>query len=112
VQRASLWLAFLGFLFADAVCASPVEVPIGWRAAPPMHPESTSIGGNDALQNSDLLSLGLRSTAHALEVLADRVTAFERANRTGMKKAASLERQTAVCPIYNGASVLGGDHPP
>src|SRR3954467_6421801 len=36
-----------------------------------------SIGGNDALQNSDLLSLPVRSSAEALRVFADRVKVSE-----------------------------------
>jgi hypothetical protein len=40
-----------------------------------------SIGGNDALQNSDLLSLPVRSSAEALAAFAVRVDAFECAYR-------------------------------
>jgi hypothetical protein len=38
-----------------------------------------AIGGNDALQNSDLLSLCVASSAQALEMFAERLTTFERA---------------------------------
>jgi lysophospholipase L1-like esterase len=62
-----------------------------------------SIGGNDALQNSDLLSMRVTSSAEALAVLADRVGAFERGYRTAIGKALALGRRTTVCTVYNGA---------
>jgi GDSL-like Lipase/Acylhydrolase family len=62
-----------------------------------------AIGGNDALQNSDLLSLRVASSAEALEVFGDRITAFERAYRMAIAHAMSLVRRTAVCTVYNGA---------
>jgi hypothetical protein len=62
-----------------------------------------AIGGNDALQNSDLLSLRVASSAQALEIFADRITAFERAYRTAITHALRLERHTAICTVYNGA---------
>ena len=62
-----------------------------------------AIGGNDALQNSDLLSLRVASSAQALEIFADRITAFERAYRTAITDALRLQRHTAVCTVYNGA---------
>jgi len=62
-----------------------------------------SIGGNDALQNSDLLVLRVSSSTQALEVFADRIDAFERAYRSAVRRAVSLGRYTAVCTVYNGA---------
>jgi hypothetical protein len=62
-----------------------------------------AIGGNDALQNSDLLSLPVTSSAQALQVFADRITAFERRYRAAIGHAMSLKRHTALCTIYNGA---------
>jgi hypothetical protein len=62
-----------------------------------------SIGGNDALQNSDLLALRVSSSTQALEVFADRIDAFERAYRSAVRRAVSLGRYTAVCTVYNGA---------
>ena len=41
-----------------------------------------SVGGNDALQNSDLLSKRVTSSAQALEACDDRLTTFERAYQT------------------------------
>jgi hypothetical protein len=62
-----------------------------------------AIGGNDALQNSDLLSLRVTSSAQALEVFAERVAAFDRAYRDAVRAAVAPGRPTAVCTIYNGA---------
>lgn len=62
-----------------------------------------AIGGNDALQNSDLLSLRMASSAEALVIFADRITAFERAYRAAIEQAMSLTRRTAICTVYNGA---------
>jgi hypothetical protein len=62
-----------------------------------------SVGGNDALQNSDLLALRVSSSTQALEVFADRIDGFERAYRAAVMRAVSLGRYTAVCTVYNGA---------
>jgi hypothetical protein len=62
-----------------------------------------AIGGNDALQNSDLLSLRVASSAQALQIFADRIMAFERGYRAAITHAMSLERPIAICTVYNGA---------
>jgi hypothetical protein len=62
-----------------------------------------AIGGNDALQNSDLLSMRVASSAQALEAFADRLAAFERVYRRAIREAMALRRCTVVCTIYNGA---------
>jgi hypothetical protein len=62
-----------------------------------------AIGGNDALQNSDLLSLRVTSSAQALEVFAERVVVFDHAYRAAIRAAVALGRPTAVCTVYNGA---------
>ena len=62
-----------------------------------------SIGGNDALQNSDLLELRVSSSAHALRTFAERLDAFERAYREAVAAALALGRDTTVCTVYNGA---------
>jgi hypothetical protein len=62
-----------------------------------------SIGGNDALQNSDLLTLRVASSAQALQIFADRITVFEQRYRAAIAHAMSLKRHTALCTIYNGA---------
>jgi hypothetical protein len=62
-----------------------------------------AVGGNDALQNSDLLSLGVTSSAQALEAFAERLAVFECGYRRAIGDAAALQRPTVVCTIYNGA---------
>jgi hypothetical protein len=68
-----------------------------------------SIGGNDALQNRDLLSLRVTSSAQALEAIAARIAVFERAYRAAIAAAMMLDRHTAVCTVYNGALPEGAD---
>ena len=46
-----------------------------------------AIGGNDALQNMDLLSLRVASSAEALQAFADRLFTFERAYRGAIREA-------------------------
>ena len=62
-----------------------------------------AVGGNDALQNSDLLSMRVTSSTHALETFADRLAIFERAYRGAIGAAMALRRPLVVCTIYNGA---------
>jgi hypothetical protein len=61
-----------------------------------------SVGGNDALQSSDLLDTPVRSTAEALGLFGERVAGFERAYRAVVESLLALRRETAVCTIYNG----------
>jgi hypothetical protein len=62
-----------------------------------------SVGGNDALQNSDLLSLRAASSAQVLEMFADRIARFERVYRAAIQQAMRVGRCTAICTVYNGA---------
>ena len=62
-----------------------------------------AIGGNDALHNSDLLSLPVRSSSQALDVFADRVDVFEQSYRRAIMRVVTRGRYTAVCTVYNGA---------
>jgi GDSL-like Lipase/Acylhydrolase family len=62
-----------------------------------------AIGGNDALQNSDLLALPVRSSAQALHVFADRLQMFEQSYRTAVRRLVARGPYTAVCTVYNGA---------
>jgi hypothetical protein len=62
-----------------------------------------SIGGNDALQNSDLLSMRVASSAEALHAFAGRLETFERAYRRAITRALALGRPTVICTVYNGA---------
>lgn len=61
-----------------------------------------SIGGNDALGNSDLLALPVRSTTEALELFHRRVRAFESSYRSAIEEVLELGRPTTLCTIYNG----------
>jgi hypothetical protein len=61
-----------------------------------------SIGGNDALQNTDLLSRPTSSSAQTLLLFADRIEQFERAYRKAIGTVMTLRRPTTVCTIYNG----------
>ena len=62
-----------------------------------------AIGGNDALQNSDLLSMRVTSSAQALLAFADRLRTFEQDYRSAIRAAMALDRSTVICTIYNGA---------
>jgi hypothetical protein len=62
-----------------------------------------SIGGNDALQNTDLLSLRVTSASEALEAFAERMAEFETRYRQAIEKVIAPGRRTAVCTVYNGA---------
>jgi queuine/archaeosine tRNA-ribosyltransferase len=61
-----------------------------------------SVGGNDALMNSDLLALVVRSTTEALALFADRVSRFEAGYQTAVDAAVAIGRPSTVCTIYNG----------
>lgn len=61
-----------------------------------------SVGGNDALGNSDLLALPVRSTTEALELFHRRVRAFESNYRAAVEEVLELGRPTTLCTIYNG----------
>jgi hypothetical protein len=62
-----------------------------------------AIGGNDALQNIDLLELRVSSSAQALATFADRLAVFERHYRAALNQVVQLGRRVTVCTIYNGA---------
>lgn len=61
-----------------------------------------SIGGNDALMNSDLLAFATRSSTEALSVFADRIEAFERSYRSALGVVLNRNVPTTVCTVYNG----------
>jgi len=62
-----------------------------------------SIGGNDALQNRDLLSLRVQSSAAALATFAERLATFERAYAGAVDLVLQYGLPTTICTIYNGA---------
>lgn len=61
-----------------------------------------SIGGNDALLNSDLLGFPVSSTAEALSLFGDRIRQFESSYYSAIDGALALRRTTTVCTVYNG----------
>jgi len=61
-----------------------------------------SIGGNDVLQNLDVLRLKAKSSLEALLSLGKRVPGFERSYRAAMDRVRGLGLPTTVCTIYNG----------
>ena len=62
-----------------------------------------SVGGNDALLNSDLLEAPARSSAEVLLLFASRIDAFEKAYRCLIDRLIGLKRDVTICTIYNGA---------
>jgi len=61
-----------------------------------------SIGGNDALGNIDLLQTPVRSTSEALSLFDERISRFEHRYRHALDLILELQRETAICTIYNG----------
>lgn len=61
-----------------------------------------SIGGNDALDNVDLLELRVASTAEALDLFDARVATFERNYRAVVQAVVGLGVPTTLCTVYNG----------
>jgi lysophospholipase L1-like esterase len=59
-----------------------------------------SVGGNDALSNSDFLGAPARSTAEALLGLADIGDEFERRYYGMLTEVLAYELPTAICTIY------------
>jgi hypothetical protein len=63
---------------------------------------AVAIGGNDALQNIDVLDTRVASTRQALAIFGERIAAFEAAYRTALAEVLGLGRSVVVCTIYNG----------
>jgi len=61
-----------------------------------------SIGGNDVLQNLDVVRLSIKSASDALLTLGKRAQGFERGYRAAIDRVRRLGRPTTVCTIYNG----------
>jgi hypothetical protein len=62
-----------------------------------------SVGGNDALQSTDLLNRPARSSGEVLDLLARRQAEFEERYRRVVAAVVGLGRPTTLCTIYNGA---------
>lgn len=61
-----------------------------------------SIGGSDAIMNSDLLSTPVTSTADSLILFGKRVSLFESQGRAALGRVQALGLPIIVCTIYNG----------
>ena len=61
-----------------------------------------AVGGNDAIQNSDLLATAVGSTTEALTLFDERLREFEQHYRAALERVLQLRKTTAVCTIYNG----------
>jgi hypothetical protein len=61
-----------------------------------------SIGGNDVLQNLDVLRLKVKSSAEALLSLGKRAQGFERGYRMAIDPVRNLGLPMTICTIYNG----------
>ena len=61
-----------------------------------------SIGGNDVMQNLDVLRLRVKSSADALLGLGKRVQGFERGYRAAIDRVRRLGQPATICTIYNG----------
>jgi hypothetical protein len=89
------------------LCAVDGATTSTLRAQLPRVPSDAShvavaIGGNDALQNTDLLDLRVSSSRAALAAIADRVDAFEASYRAALDSVLALSRTAIICTIYNG----------
>jgi hypothetical protein len=62
-----------------------------------------AIGGNDALQNADVLSMRVTSSAEALRLFAERVERFEQSYQHAIRTVLDTGLKTCVCTVYNGA---------
>ena len=62
-----------------------------------------SVGGNDALQNSDLLRTPVRSSADTLNRFAERLERFAAAYAQALAAVVGIRLSTVACTVYNGA---------
>jgi len=60
-----------------------------------------SLGGNDAMDNADLLDMEVESTGAALDIFAKRVASFEAAYKSVVASLVAQGRPLTVCTIYN-----------
>lgn len=69
-----------------------------------------SVGGNDALNEIDVLSRPVESVAHALTQLTAVVTEFDTNYRQCLDQVLAHSLPTVVCTIYNGAFEDPSEH--
>ena len=99
--------AILPASWRASLCAVDGSVTADLAAQLPRVPSDAShlvisLGGNDALLNSDLLARPVSSTTEALALFGDRLARFESAYRAAITGALALGRDTTTCTIYNG----------
>jgi lysophospholipase L1-like esterase len=61
-----------------------------------------SIGGNDVLQNLDVVRLPAKSSSEVLLILGKLARDFERNYRAAIDRVGRLGKPTTICTIYNG----------
>lgn len=61
-----------------------------------------SLGGNDAILNSDLLDLPIHSTGGALDLFEERLGRFAESYRAAIGAVLALGKRTTLCTIYDG----------
>ena len=93
------WIATL--LAVDGATTASIPSQVGRVPRDATH-LVVSIGGNDALGQTDLLRTRVSSTAEALELFVTRVARFDDDYRRALDKVLALERETVICTIYNG----------
>ena len=86
----------------DGATAGRLRAQLGGIPADATH-LVVAIGGNDALQSSDLLSTRVRSSAETLALFAGRLEAFEAVYGSALDEVLARKLPTTVCTIYNGA---------
>jgi hypothetical protein len=97
-------------------------LPVGWRASllaldgsttenvafqlQHVPPDAShlvlSVGGNDALMNSDILHMPADSTSQAIAALANLSSGFEERYRHAVEACRQLHLPLTLCTIYNG----------
>jgi hypothetical protein len=98
------WRASL--LAVDGAMMGDLEHQL-YRLPPDVTNVVVSIGGNDVLQNLDVLRLRVKSSSEALLTLGKRAQGFERGYRAAIDRVRKLGMPTTICTIYNGN--LAGD---
>jgi hypothetical protein len=83
--------------------ATTKDVPFQLQRMPPDASHLVlSVGGNDALMNSNILQMPAESTSQALLMLAEVSKQFEDRYRTAVNACRRLGLPLTLCTIYNG----------
>jgi hypothetical protein len=101
------WRATL--LAIDGSTTADLEDQLG-KLPPDVTDAVVSIGGNDALLNSDILDLPVSSTREALHLFGSRAMRFEADYRIALQGVLGRIPRVTVCTIYNGN--LGANEAP